>query len=104
MLNLLEADEERIHEGGSPETGGVAVKDEPPAGQDEDSLADLRDQVQVVFHEQHAGEAGEFGQKVAEPPAFRIAEPRGGLVEQQQPGTRGDGAGELDHPLAFQRQ
>src|SRR5262245_37899779 len=91
VLNLLEADEERIHNGRGPEVGGAAVEDEPSPGEDEDPLADLRDQVQVVLHQQDAGQAGQLGQQFAEPPPFGIGQARSGLVQKQQPGTGGDG-------------
>src|SRR5436305_14991342 len=76
VLNLLEAlritGKERVHDGRGPEVGGAAVEDEPSPGQDEDPLADLRDQVQAVLHEQHARQPGQLAQQPAAPPPVRI--------------------------------
>src|SRR5215469_4834435 len=62
----LEPHEERVHDGRGPEVRGTAVKDEPAAGEHEDPLADLRDQIQVVLDEQHAGAFAERGQLLSE--------------------------------------
>jgi hypothetical protein len=76
-----------------------------PAGREhEDPLADLRDQGQVVFHQEHAGAAGERGEHHREPLALLFRQPGGGLVEEQQARVGGERAGEFDHPLGLQRE
>src|SRR3984957_19709002 len=79
------ADEQRVDDGGGPEVGRAAVEDEVAAGQDEDPLADLGHQGQVVLDEQHAGALGQRDEQRGQPLPLLLGQAGGRLVEQQQP-------------------